>query len=67
MAIRRFALWEELVKEAGSFSVAKLSEEIQTGKVDIGWGKTGFKDGIPDNTVGYRIYRIFGQEYAQVE
>ena len=60
-------LWEELVKEAGSFSVAKLSEEIRTGKVDIGWGKTGFKDGIPDNTVVYRIYRNFGQEYAQVE
>ena len=60
-------LWEELVKEAGSFSAAKLAKELPEAKVDIGWGETRFENGIPDNTVGYRVYRIFGSEYAQVE
>ena len=60
-------LWEELVKEAGSFSAAKLAKELPEAKVDIGWGDTRFENGIPDNTVGYRVYRIFGPEYAQVE
>ena len=36
-------------------------------KIDIGWGKTGFSKGIPDNTVGYRLYRFVDGEYTQVD
>lgn len=60
-------LWEELVKEADSFDYKKLATTVEKQKIDIGWGKTGFKNGIPDYTVGYRLYRFADGEYTQVD
>ena len=60
-------LWEELVKEADSFDYKDLAETTKNEKIDIGWGKTGFSKGIPDNTVGYRWYRFVDGEYTQVD
>ncbi len=60
-------LWEELVKKAGSFDYKELSDTSKHQKVDIGWGETGFSNGIPDNIVGYRLYIFNNGEYTQVE
>lgn len=60
-------LWEELVKEADSFDYKELAQTIEKQKIDIGWGNTGFKNGIPDYTVGYRLYRFVDGEYTQVD
>ncbi len=60
-------LWEELVKATGSFDYQKLSSTTNSQKIDIGWGETGFANGIPDHTVGYRLYRFLDGEYAQVD
>lgn len=60
-------LWEELVKEADSFDYKDLAKTLENQKIDIGWGETGFKNGIPDYTVGYRLYRFIDGEYTQVD
>ena len=60
-------LWEELVKTTGSFDYKKLSDSLKQQKVDIGWGESGFSQGIPDNVVGYRLYIFNNGEYTQVE
>ena len=60
-------LWEELVKQSDSFDYAKLIKKAANCKIDIGWGETVFTDGIPEQTVGYHIYRIENGEYTQVD
>lgn len=59
-------LWEELVLKAGSFDYNKLSEALNSGKIETLWGETMFNNGKPENALTYGIYQKQNGQYTQV-
>ena len=59
-------LWAKLAERTQSFAYSVLGSAAAKYKFKMPWGEVSFKNGNPDISAGYGIYRIQGGEYTQV-
>ena len=59
-------LWQDIVNKANSFVYANMAEALPGNRFETAWGEASFKNGNPENTVNYAIYKYEDGEYAQV-
>ena len=59
-------LWKELVMRSKSFSYDKLADTLKDSVFPAAWGTVSYKNGNPEKSLPYGIYRLSGGEYTQV-
>ena len=59
-------MWEYLVEQEKGVNYKGLQNKLNNHLIPAGWGNVVYKDGIPDRSLKYVIYRYENEGYTQV-
>ncbi|MFV0627408.1 MAG: ABC transporter substrate-binding protein [Alphaproteobacteria bacterium] len=60
-------LWQDLVLKSDSFDYDTLSKLLINDKFETTWGEVVFKNGSPEDTLNYSVYKISDGHFEQVK